>query len=368
MSTKPTCVLIIDDLDDETFGNALEGIGLKASALRPEDVTQDDVTSADLVLVDYKLDDWPDRQEVAFPFQPRDGLALAAVLRRQVHDALRTSPTAFAIRTGRMEDLASPLPPESRAQVLSRINNLEWVFEKSADSTAATEQVKSLADAVRLLPQHWPVDDFSAAQSQACDLLGLRADTDPELLDDILDCSPPLHSMSQWSHGLAFLRWFLHRILPYPCFLLDRHYLAARLRISSESLDLVLRSRKCPLHTAAYSGFLTEFLGRRWWRARIEKLIWESTNGDTLNGETLRAWLSSTVGKDLQPISDQYPVVCLDENHRPLDLAYPMDQCVRIRPDDWPSFADQAWTREELARQHNRLGSLVISADRGRVS
>jgi hypothetical protein len=367
MSINAACVLIIDDSDDQSFANELQAVGVEASVLHPEEIARDDVSRADVVLIDFRLDNWPGREKLPFSCQSLDGLALAGLLRRHVHDITGKSPTAFAIRTGRMVDLASPLPPDSRVQVLSRINNLEWIFEKAASTRLATSQVKLLAEAVRQLPEEWPLDNALAAQTHASDLLGLANDVDPALLNDVLDCCPPLHSMSQWSHGLSFLRWFLHRILPYPCFLLDNHYLAARLRISLAALAQVVESPHSPFGPAIYKGFLAEFLGTRWWRASVEQMIWKATDGDTLNGARLRAWLSTKVDATLEAAPDEYPVVCLDETHRPLERAYPMNQCVRLQPDDWPLYADQAWTTVALAQQHSDLAALVKVADRARV-
>jgi hypothetical protein len=366
MTRLPT-ILIIDDEDNQPFADQLKEAGLHALPLSPEDVSLKDVKDADLVLIDFKLDRWPERQAAPFTLQPRDGLALATLLRRQIHEESRSSPTAFAIRTGQMDGLASPLPPDSRAQVLSRINNLEWIFDKQ---TTTVEQVKELAEAVCRLPQNWPADSADAAQSQVCDLLAIRPESDCDALDDVLNCFPPLHSMSQWSHGLAFLRWFLHRVLPYPCFLFDKHYLAARLRIPLASLDQILESSASPFTDAKYEGIAHTFLGPRWWSSQVERRIWEGTDGDTLNGPKIAKWLEEATGSPvIAPTSapDDYPVVCLDEKHHELLEMHPISECVRILPDDWPPFADQAWTTVDLAKQHPSLASIVKASDRPRL-
>jgi hypothetical protein len=356
-------VLVIDDTDELTFVNELISAGLQAKYLHPNEVEKTDVLQADVVLIDYQLDDWPDRAGSTFSLQPRDGLALSSVLRRQVHDEQRRSPTAFAIRTGFMDALASPLPPESRHHMLAQLNNLEWVFEKSSD-TATVNQIKSLATTLRQLPINWPIDTTCDSQEIACRLLNLDQDNNPEAEADVRRCLPPLHSMSSWSHGLAFVRWMLHRILPYPCFLLDEHYLAARLRISLQGLQDILVSPADPLKECEYHGVLGDFLGRRWWRAEIEQLLWRSTSIETLEGETIREWLTIATGVQPEPAStDDYPVVCRDIDHRAIPKAYPMSECVRIQPDDWPAYADQAWTTIDLASTQPALGCLVKPED-----
>src|SRR5947209_20116592 len=94
-------ILIIDDKPDEVTLTAPLGQtpGISAKVLHPEEVEVGDLSSADLVLVDYQLDDdnWPKRQEGPVARQPKDGLALASLLRRQVHGVEKASPTAFGI-------------------------------------------------------------------------------------------------------------------------------------------------------------------------------------------------------------------------------------------------------------------------------
>jgi len=40
-----------------------------------------------------------------------------------------------------------------------------------------------------------------------------------------------------------------------------------------------------------------------------------------------------------------------------------MEESVRIRPDDWPSYADQAWTTIEMAKNEPKLRAIVIRED-----
>src|SRR5687768_4037995 len=96
-------------LDDQQEGGALalllKNKGVATTVLHPEQVSIEDLDEADLVLVDFQLEHWPERAVNASPIsrRPRDGLALAALLRRHVHDREKASPTAFAILTGKIE-------------------------------------------------------------------------------------------------------------------------------------------------------------------------------------------------------------------------------------------------------------------------
>src|SRR5262249_33818449 len=157
-------------------------------------------------------------------------------------------------------------------------------------------------------------------------------------------------------HGLAFLRWLLHRILPYPCFLWDTYRLAARLRVTHASLQSALDSNfSSLLEPCRYKGALIDFLGLRWWRCGIEAFIWELTEGDPFEPQRVRGLLAQRTGISLEPTASLQPSVCVDENYQPLPEACDPAEAVHIQPDDWPPYADLAWTTLQLAREHPRL-------------
>ena len=208
-------------------------------------------------------------------------------------------------------------------------------------------------------------------------LLGLASQsgdpTEPDwiapALTEVEDCRPPVTELSERNHGLVFLRWLLQRILPYPCFLLDTYRLAARLRVSHESLQQALSQGLAGfLSPCCYRGVLAGFLGDRWWRAGVEDRLWELTDGASVPAAILREKLSQAAGVHLEPSSSDSPIVCVDENYLPLPEACSADAVVRIQPDDWPRFASQAWTTVELAREHPRLKAMVVAEDRDKVS
>jgi hypothetical protein len=85
--------------------------------------------------------------------------------------------------------------------------------------------------------------------------------------------------LAETSNGMAIIRWLLHEVLPFPSFLLDERYVAARLRIEPESLRTILVAKKPArirreLEPFEYLGLLHDFSGRRWWRAGIDSWLW----------------------------------------------------------------------------------------------
>ncbi len=368
-------ILILDDRTDEHSSIKLQleqSDHIRVKVLHPQEVTVEDLLTAHLVLVDYQLEAWQERNSLdAISLKPPDGLALASVLRRYLYDREQASPTAFALYTGKIEKLAHPFPPDYREHALASINNLEWVFQKAKPDTqtSVASQIIELADAVSVLPQSWSSGSEGQPMRQLAELLNIQFDEaqDEPLLADVEACLPPIHELSQWSHGLAVLRWLLQRILPFPCFLSDTFRLAARFRIDHEALRDALGEGKPlreKLDSCAYNGILANFLGERWWRSRIESFLWEITEGNSADVKAVQRAIKEAAHDELLlSTPPDHPVVCVNTHYQPLNTFYTMEESVRIRPDDWPAYADQAWTTIELARSEPKLHALVIRED-----
>jgi hypothetical protein len=232
-------------------------------------------------------------------------------------------------------------------------------------------QVAALAKAVRALPIKWPdtpqkakraVDKLLGTPTQQ--LWGVRAAADVE------SCHPPIHAWAAATNGMAFMRWLLHQILPYPSFLWEDRYLAARLNVTVESLRQVFRSNSKARRAFAaphYTGVLADFLGDRWWRAGVEHILWEWTDGNPFDATVVREAVRTHVSNSLEPLSFNRPVVCVDpRSFRPTDDAIDVINAVEITPDDWPTYAEQAWVRIENTKDEG-IAALVVPQDRNRL-
>jgi len=368
---KKPRILILDDHEDEIVLKRLKRAHgrAKVSVLHPQEVEVEDLLETNLVLVDYQLDNWLERDEASsVALQPHDGLALASVLRRQIHSK-RGTPVAFAIFTGHIQKLAGPLPDEYRQHALARLNNLEWVFRKEKVNV---NQIIDLAAAVMKLPAEWPIKPGKPIR-QLANLLDIQQNHDDAdlILQDVEACQPPVHELSEWSHGLVILRWLLHRILPYPCFLWTTRQLAARLRIDYDALRGQLNNRSplsAKLNGCKYNGILSDFLGVRRCRKKIERLLWQITEGNSSDIDAVRDSIKKIARASLPASSpSDHPIICLGSKFKPLRQFFSMDHAVRIRLDDWPPYADQAWTTIELARRYPHVKALVLREDRDKL-
>ncbi len=375
-TVKPR-ILIVDDEPDEARPRKME-IGNQAHVdiIHPEDITErEQFTDVHLILVDFRLDNWRSRDKVpSLSQRPMDGLALAAVLRSHIDGQNDSAPIAIAIHSAHLRDLSGGLPPEPRAHAIARAHNLEWAFSKrqGGDEVSLAQQIISLATAVSGLPSSWPTDKPNKTEEQVQQLLAIpqNAIWFDRAWRDIHACYPPIHELSKWSHGLAILRWLLQRILPYPCFLWDSHYLAARLRVTNKSLTDVLDTNEKFARVLApfqYRGILGDFLGHRWWRSGIESFLWVLTEGNPFDLDLIRSQLVARIGAKLSTVDLAQPIVCVDKDYRVLPKFFHAEDAVRIQPDDWPPYADQAWTTIELARQERSLRSLVVTEDEAKL-
>ena len=364
---KPS-ILVIDDEPDEVANQVTARLDdqVTSNVVHPQDVEMAHLESADLILVDYRLDNWSERDAQPVSFRPAAGTALAAVLREHVDRPQKDRLTAFALHTAHLGEIRGRIPSATAQHVFARLNNLEWVFTKTEDQRF--EQMVLLANAVRQMPMSWPSDPKKLDSAVRC-LLAM--DDDVKWFDrcwrDVLDCRVPSHELTLGQHGILFIRWLLHQVIPYPCFLWEEHWVAARLGISVGALGEVLDGSSPlakDLKSMRYSGILANFLGTRWWRGAVEDYVWELAGGQE---KRLREALTKRADKDLGPIDVNPAVVCLDKELVPTGQFLPPMVAVTLRPDHWPAFADSAWMDIETVRDDTVLLSMVDPLDLHRV-
>ena len=372
-------ILVIDDEPEELVAQvALEFNGRATAQVKhPQDVELSDLNNADLVLVDYVLENWPERDVLSsISLQPANGMALAVVLREQADKNKRGKLTAFALHTGHLGDIQGRFPVETAQHVLARLNNLEWVFPKM-DSNSYRQvpnrysQMLLLANAVRQIPNQWSQDSFDSTE-MVKQLLAMdeEGDSFERCWHDVKDCRVPVEELSVGGHGILFIRWLLHQVLPYPSFLWAEHWVAARFGISIQSLQQVLKNNSPlakDLKSMRYSGILAGFLGDRWWRGAIEDYAWNLLEGHTADVQRLRDALAQRAGTDLDPIEANPAVVCVDTDWQPTDKFLSPMTAIILHPDHWPPFADAAWMEIETVRNNAALWPLADPLDQHRI-
>ncbi|MDE0124098.1 MAG: hypothetical protein OXN97_05930 [Bryobacterales bacterium] len=367
---KKPVILVVDDAAEQMNRGMVLRFGDRArvTVRHPSGIQSEDIEEAQLVLMDYRLEDWPERDSQCAAFNVRTGMALATIVRESADEASADRLTAVALHTGHLAEASGRIRPPYSRHVVARLNNLEWVFEKTDEERF--DQIVELAKTAQHLDGVWPPDS-NASEARAQELL--RMDPEAEWFDrswrEVRECQPPIHQSAGHSQGVFFLRWLLHQVLPYPCFLWDINSVAARLRLHVEDLER-LRASGCDLardlQQFKYTGILEGFLGPRWWRVAIDDYIWELGGGSSGRSGEFEDQLREKAGEDLRLVGPHDPVVCLNRDFRPADVASPQD-AVRVRPDYWPPFADAAWMAIDTVRSEEELAAMVEPLDQYRI-
>lgn len=311
--TSSSVTLFVDD--DRVFAEgaaaSLEALGHAATGAHPSEVEGSQVGSAQLVVLDEFLDDW---QRPAGPATtaPEDGLAVGAVLRSQKPSL------SVVILTGDIARLADGVPVSFGEHHVAFLRDVEWVFSKTDDRSI--ERIAQLADAIATLPSTLEADAVLSW------LVAPSEEWRVDAVEHITRCRPPIAPRQTTSGSRPLLRWLLQRALPYPTFLLTDGRAAMALGLSLTDLESVAEAREAA--ACIYTGPLAAFLGRRWWRAGIEHLAEQPDRTPRL--------------AELSQEHDAPLVMPLGDDLEELEPA-PVAECVRIYPDGWPAFADQAW-------------------------
>jgi hypothetical protein len=371
LAVRSPVILVIDDVEASTTA-VRERLDGKARVIGrgPNDVTLNDLKVANLVLVDLKLEDWPERDtQSTLAFQPKDGLALIATLKSNLSTDPTRTPTAFALRSGQLQSVSGTLSPKNREHALAKMLDLDWVFVKGPNSSGFEIEVLSLAAAVKGLPHPWPNVKESRDTLMKLLRLSKRLRWYLRAVKDVERAKPPQDVFAETTHGMSFIKWLLHEVLPFPTFLLDERYLAARLHVSPPSFRKIIAQKKTVarrLEEFEYQGILCDFAGRRWWRAGIEYWLWRETDGQPFDKVALQA-IVKQLSADLKVVDVVRPVVELNDQFRPTDNLIDIADAIQIAPDDWPSSADPAWIGISQAKSDPTIAARVSSQDREKL-
>ena len=374
-------VVIVDDdpnPDAEIVAANLRRSGAQAEAITPDELSRAHLDQADLILVDYRLDKWtgprddsevdrpPTKQMVAT--RPCDGLALAAVIRSQLPaDHIR----GIALLSANLTELVRDFSPSVTEHAAARINGLDWAFDKRPIDglPELSERIMHFAEGVLDVRREWPADGDSVDREEVLrQLLALpSADWADVAARDVHASQPPINQLGAASHGLSVLRWLGQRILPYPTFLLDATRLAMACGIDPDALggSLNATALETGFESLRYRGPLADFLGPRWWRAGVRRLVRDWT-AESRPSSAMAAAVGERVGAQLPPLDPPSSVLCIDGALRQVGVAA-RELAVRVRPDDWPPFAETGWMAEQLLEDQPELMDLVDPADRARL-
>lgn len=358
MTTKPRILIVDDepdsaeDLIDPTARN------LDVSVRHPSDVVESDLRDCAVVVVDHYLENWHELESQPPATKPSDGFALAAVLRSQLPKT--EAGPAIVILTGKLDELAGSLRPQVAEHLLAWQYDIEWVFSKSAPRLA--DRLLDMANAVESLRSVWS-NQLELGKFSSAWLALNEMPWKDVAIDHILQTRPPIHNVSVETSGSSLLRWFLHRILPYPAFLTDIWWTATRLDVSAHWLqsELLKGSELAEkLGACAYSGAFAKFSGPRWWRAGLASTVVELSQGQPFDRQALREGVRAFSSEEPEFLREHRPVLAHDPSTMEATRVIDADLAVQIAPDGWPVYADTAWASVEDIENDPDLRDIVI--------
>jgi hypothetical protein len=366
-------VLIVDD-QPATAANGLaqnlEMIGVSAEAMEPDEVDERGLLRADLVLVDFKLENWDvasggSGERVAR--SPRDGLALAAVLASRLRADERVH--GIALYSAELDMLVRDFSSAVTEHAAARINGIDWAFQKEAvpDVPPTARRVAQFVEAIQRLSDTWGADGDDGL-TQLKKLLAVPETGWAEVATrDILAAQPPIHQFAESSRGITVIRWLAQRVLPYPTFLLDSRQLAAACGARPESLEEGdIETLDAVFDQGLYRGSLDEFLGPRWWKPAVRRKLRDWTDTTQPSTDAVEK-LGAVLGRTLAPLDPVTSVLTVNKTLQESSDPIARERGVRVRPDDWPIFAEPAWIDENLVKANAGLRSFVEPADLARL-
>lgn len=290
-------------------------------------------------------------------------------------------PTTVVVSSDLEKAVGEPLGPVERHHVIAQRHGVEWIGDKSEDTL---HRVVALADAAAAISSDLKpstVDEtFGTYELDRLIFDVLRAPRDADWAHSaqrqIDRARPPreVPANSQAATARTIIGWMLAHVLPYPSFLLTDAQAALRLQIAPASFQAIVDATGddrdierigSAFATCRYTGPLSTFLGRRWWRAAIDDMAWQFSQE---SGGFRPAFEKFAGGKAVMWLDQSEPVLLFDANLVETDVVAEAGDCVRVTDEDFPANVDPAWVLIDAVRGDRLLAAKVVYEDRDILS
>jgi hypothetical protein len=335
----------------------------------PSELTKglDAAKSADLLVLDFF---WGAQDDQAAALIDDNGLSILRKWFRVVKDS--RPPTALV--SNHIEKVLLSATPAGKRHIDAKKLGVEWVGEKD-DFDSILElanESERIAVATKSMRRVRRANSERNTRHPALEFLCVSVLGAPKkarwkaTLERQVDSSrpPQFISLGETACSREIMAWLLHNVLPYPSFLLTDLHAAVRLGIELSSFEkLACSERKSRLSVAIkealYSGPLDRFLGRRWWRAGIDYLVWTLSQSP----EGYSKSVARLGGRGIKMLGLEDPVVLSDADLVETDKVAESSACVRAQDEDFPPNVEPAWVPKTLAANDITLRNKVIFDD-----
>jgi hypothetical protein len=169
------------------------------------------------------------------------------------------------------------------------------------------------------------------------------------------------------------MRWLLQVALPFPGCFLGMESVAVRLSVTPGGLQSALDRQPDSeladlLDRCQYHGALADFFPARYWKAGIDRILWEATEGRSMANAEVRERTMRMIGEEVDLLAKSNPVLVVSpETFELKSEVADISDAVQIQPDVWPPEIDPPWVRIDDVAQDRTLRAMVVSQDRDRL-
>lgn len=296
--------------------------------------------------------------------EDENGLSLFQKWRAAMGDG---RPTTVVVSNDLQKALGQDPGPIARRHVIAQRIGVEWIGDKSRDTVERILQLEDAANGIakssKALEGQNSGDLVFDLASFCLDVLKVPAEASwaNSAQRQVDRARPPRIGSGGGGVVRVTVGWLLAHVLPYPSFLLTDAEAALRLGVTPASVEKLERNDAGPLGAAVYKGPLCDFLGRRWWRAGIDRLAFDATGTEASYEEALAKATGST---DWEHLTLTEPVLLSNADLVETNEVAEASECVRVVDEDFPADVEPAWVRINEAKADRQLAAKVIFEDR----
>jgi hypothetical protein len=249
--------------------------------------------------------------------------------------------------------------------------DVEWIQHKGEDK--AKTRIEQLARASVAAQEAADKNGISLVDIESLLVLPKDAAWTERAQEELRSARPPVSQKDEEVTELVcgpsqFIRWMCHRALPFPGMLLSDLYAAWALGFSIEAFrSITALSASTPwlrdLASAQYAGPLNQFIGRRWWRAGIDHLLWTLDQESSKQQDRSKALSTLVPNADAGKLrSSSTHVVTWTPKFTENEIAS-IEDAVQLHPPGWPAEALDPWLLKADAANDKVLQAMIEIAD-----
>jgi hypothetical protein len=374
-------ILAIDDVEEEVMPN-IPGEPFYVRVIDPNDADLPKklsgvIASATLILLDQKFNAGP----TPLSLMASDGASFVSHLRSWARmDGKSLAPIVLFTNEdeafkNEITAIGAAIPLNGtfvdREFQLAPALDVEWIQHKGEND--AKSRIEDLAYASLDAQEVAGTNGISLEQIECLLEVPSESAWTDRAREELRGARPPVsHKDEEGAKRLCgpaqFIRWMCHRALPFPGMFFSDLYAAWALGLSIDAFRSIIELNPTTpwlqdLAASEYGGPLYEFLGRRWWRAGIDHLVWTLDQESSKQQDRQNAFRVLVPHVEVGEIrSSSTHVVTWTPTFVESEIIS-IDDAVQLHPPGWPAEALDPWLSRADTEGDKVLQAMVEVAD-----